>query len=263
MPIGVVPWTLRHQVFTVEQVKNTYEKLHALGFDGIESGLGTGIGLSAAEDLALLKEYSLTPCSVYTDIKDPEKAVETAKQYGVTVLGAPSIPGIMMRRADGFYAYAEELNRLAEPFRGTGIRLQYHNHSQEFRNFPELNGKSGLQILIENTDPELMAFELDVFWASAAGCDPVEWIEKLKGRIPIIHYKDYAVDCASEIVGLGDVPRMFAEVGQGNLNWKAITAAARDAGVEWYNIEQDQTKRPVFESLQISIDYMRDVLHIQ
>lgn len=56
---------------------------------------------------------------------------------------------------------------------------------------------------------------------------------------------------------------MFAEVGQGNLNWKAITAAARDAGVEWYNIEQDQTKRPVFESLQISIDYMRDVLHIQ
>ena len=91
----------------------------------------------------------------------------------------------------------------------------------------------------------------------------MEWIEKLKGRIPIIHYKDYAVDCASEIVGLGDVPRMFAEVGQGNLNWKAITAAARDAGVEWYNIEQDQTKRPVFESLQISIDYMRDVLHIQ
>ena len=56
---------------------------------------------------------------------------------------------------------------------------------------------------------------------------------------------------------------MFAEIGQGNLNWKAITAAAREAGVEWYNIEQDQTKRPVFESLKISIDYMRDVLHIQ
>ena len=75
MPIGVVPWTLRHQVFTVEQVKNTYEKLHALGFDGIESGLGTGVGLSAAEDLALLKEYSLTPCRVYTDLKDPAQAV--------------------------------------------------------------------------------------------------------------------------------------------------------------------------------------------
>ena len=68
---------------------------------------------------------------------------------------------------------------------------------------------------------------------------------------------------ALEEVGLGEVPRMFAEIGQGNLNWKAITAAAREAGVEWYNIEQDQTKRPVFESLKISIDYMRDVLHIQ
>ena len=85
MPIGVVPWTLRHQVFTVEQVKNTYEKLHALGFDGIESGLGTGVGLSAAEDLALLKEYSLTPCSVYTDIKDPEKAVELTPEQQATV----------------------------------------------------------------------------------------------------------------------------------------------------------------------------------
>lgn len=263
MPIGVVPWTLRHQVFTAEQVKNTYKNLQALGFDGVESGLGGSAGLSAEEDLALLAEYGLKPCSVYTDITNPEKAVETAKQYGVTVLGAPAVPGIMMRRAEGFYAYAEELNRLAEPFRGSGIRLQYHNHSQEFRNFPELGGKTGLQILIENTDPELMAFELDVFWASAAGCDPVEWIEKLKGRIPVIHYKDHAIDCTSEEVGLGEVPRMFAEIGQGNLNWKAITAAAREAGVEWYNIEQDQTKRPVFESLKISIDYMRDVLHIQ
>lgn len=263
MPIGVVPWTLRHQLFTAKQVEQAYASLRDLGFDGVESRLGTEAGLSEAEDLALLAAYGLKPCSVYTDVSDPEKAIETARRCGVTVLGAPAIPGNMMRRAEGFQAYAEKLNQLAEPFRGSGIRLQYHNHSQEFRNFPELDGKTGLQILIENTDPELMAFELDVFWASAAGCDPVEWIEKLKGRIPVIHYKDHAIDCTSDATGLGEVPRMFAEIGQGNLNWKAITAAARDAGVEWYNIEQDQTKRPVFESLKISIDYMRNVLHIQ
>lgn len=262
MPIGVVPWTVRHQIFTVEQVKNTYKNLQELGFDGVESGLGKGVGLSAEEDLALMAEYGLRPCSVYTDITDPDKAIAAAKQYGVNVLGINALPDIMMRRADGFYAYAEKMNKLAEPYRGSGIRLQYHNHSQEFRNFPELSGKTGLQILIENTDPELIAFELDVFWASAAGCDPVQWIERLKGRIPIIHYKDYAIDCTSEITGLGDVPRMFAEVGQGNLNWPAITAAAREAGVVWYNIEQDQTKRPVFESLKLSIDYMRNDLHI-
>ncbi len=262
MPIGIVPWTVRHQVFTAEQVKNTYKQLSALGFDGVESGLGKGAGLSTEEDLALLAEYGLKPCSVYTDVSDPEKAIETAKQFGVNVLGAPAIPGIMMRRPDGFYAHAEAINRMAEPFRGTGIRLQYHNHSQEFRNFPELNGKSGFEILVENTDPELVAFELDVFWASAAGCDPVQWIRRLKGRIPVIHYKDLAIDCASETVGLGEVPRMFAEIGQGNLNWQAITEASREAGVEWYNIEQDQSKRPIFESLKISIDYMRNVLHI-
>lgn len=263
MPISVVPWTLRHQLFTVEQVKTAYKNLQALGFDGIESGLGTGVGLTADEDIALMAEYGLHTCSVYCDISKPEEAIATAKKYGVTVLGLPAIPGIMMRRAEGFYAYAEQLNKMAEPFRGSGIRLQYHNHSQEFRNFPEENGKSGLQILIENTDPELICFELDVFWASAAGCDPAEWIRKLKGRIPVVHYKDMAIDCASEVTGLGDVPRMFAEIGQGNLNWVAITEACREAGVEWYSIEQDQTKRPVFESLKLSIDYMRKELSIQ
>ena len=263
MPIGIVPWTLRHQLFTAEQVENTYKKLQELGFDGVESGLGSSAGLSADEDLAMMQKYGLRPCSVYCDISKPEEAIATAKKYGVTTLGIPAIPGIMMRRAEGFYAYAERINKMVEPFRGSGIRLQYHNHSQEFRNFPEENGKTGLQILIENTDPEPVCFELDVFWASAAGCDPAEWIRRLKGRIPIVHYKDMGVDCTSEVTGLGDVPRVFMEVGQGNLNWKEITAACREAGCVWYNIEQDQTKRPIFESIKLSIDYMRNVLDIR
>lgn len=262
MPIGVVPWTLRHETFNLAQVREAYKNLKALGFDGIESPLGKSVGLSVEEDIALLEEFGLTACGLYADVSKPEEAMEAAKRYGVNVLGLPAIPPNMMRRAAGFYAYAEELNRMAEPFRGTGIRLQYHNHSQEFRNFPEENGKTGYAILVENTDPELIAFELDVFWASAAGADPVEWIDRLKGRIPVIHYKDHGIDPTSEIVGLGDVPRQFTEVGQGNINFKAITEASRRAGVEWYNIEQDQTKRPVFESLKLSIDYMRNVLGI-
>ncbi len=226
MPIGVVPWTLRHQVFTAEQVKNTYKNLQALGFDGVESGLGGGAGLSAEEDLALLAEYGLKPCSVYTDIKKSGKSDRNRETVRRDRARCARNSGIMMRRAEGFTpmrrSSTASQSRSAAP-----ASAQYHNHSQEFRNFPELDGKTGLQILIENTDPELMAFELDVFWASAAGCDPVEWIEKLKGRIPVIHYKDHAIDCTSEEVGLGEVPRMFAEIGQGNLNWKAITAAAR------------------------------------
>ena len=102
MPIGIVPWTLRHQLFTAEQVENTYKKLQELGFDGVESGLGSSAGLSADEDLAMMQKYGLRPCSVYCDISKPEEAIATAKKYGVTTLGIPAIPGIMMRRAEGF-----------------------------------------------------------------------------------------------------------------------------------------------------------------
>lgn len=263
MSISVVPWTLRYHVFDKDQVKETYRRLHELGFDGIEAGLGRGAGLTVEEDMALLKENGLQALSVYADAKEPEKAIQAAKEYGVSLMGLPSISGNMMHSPEGFSTYAKQLNQLAEPFRGTGIRLQYHNHSQEFRNFPQLNGKSGMEILLEETDPELICFELDVFWASGAGCDPAQWIEKLKGRIPIVHYKDYAINYQDEVVGLGDIPWQFAEIGQGNLNWQAITKACRDAGVQWYSIEQDRTKRPVFESLKISIDYMRNVLKIQ
>lgn len=263
MPIAVVPWTLRFHTFTPELVKTAYRTLHELGYDGVENGLGRSAGLSAEEDLALLKEHGLQVCSVYADLEKPDAAKALAEKYGVSVLGLPAIPGNMMRSVDGFRAYAQQLNQLVKPFAGTGIRLQYHNHSQEFRNFPELGGKTGFELLIEDTDPDLIAFELDVFWAAAAGCDPAQWVRKLKGRIPVIHYKDLAMNYQEDNTNLGEVPRQFAEVGQGNLNFPAITDATREAGVKWYCVEQDQTKRPVYESLKLSIDYMRSELQIK
>ena len=262
MSIAVVPYTLRHHAFNLEKVKTIYSTLHELGYDGLENGMGRSAGLSPEEDLELIRSNGLRVCGAYGDIKNPEEVIKAARLYGASVVGMPSIPGEMMRSPDGFHAYAEQINAWAKPFKGTGIRLQYHNHSQEFRNFPELDGKSGMDILIEETDPETVAFELDVFWASAAGCDPAQWIHKLTGRIPVVHYKDMAMNCQAENTGLGEVPRQFAEIGQGNLNWPLITEACRAAGVEWYCVEQDQTKRPVFESLKISIDYMRGTLKI-
>ncbi len=264
MSIAVVPWTLRYYVFDKEQVRDTYRKLSDLGFNGVESCMGRSAGLTPEEDLALLKEYGLKVCATYGDVKDTKAVLENAETYGAFLMGLPSIPGIMMHSVEGFRTYAHQLNELVKPYRGTGMHFQYHNHSQEFRNFPELNGKTGMDILLEETDPELIAFELDTFWASAAGCDPAQWVEKLKGRIHVIHYKDMAVNYQDENVNLGEIPWQFSEVGQGNLNFEAITAACRKVGgIQWYNVEQDRTKRPVFESLKLSIDYMRNVLHIQ
>ena len=258
MPIGVQGYTTRYRTYTAAQVEDAYKKLAAMGYDGVESGLGERL-VGAEADVELLKKYGLKVADVYGDLSKPDEVVKRAGIYGVNLVGVPSVPGEMLHSVEGFQVYAEKINELAKPFKGTGIRLQYHNHSQEFRNFPRLNGKSGMAILIEETDPEAVVFELDVYWMSAAGCDPVQWIEKVNGRIPIIHFKDLAVDWKSEATDMGLVNRRYAEIGQGNVNWPPIVDACVKAGVEWYCVEQDRTVLDEFECLKISVDYMRSI----
>jgi len=258
MPIGVQGYTTRYRVYTAELIEEAYKKIAAMGYDGVESGLG-GWELGAEKDIELLNKYGLKVADIYGDVSKPDEVIKRAQMYGVNIVGLPSIPGEMLHSVDGFKAYAQKLNELAKPYKGTGIKLQYHNHSQEFRNFPQLNGKAGMAILIEETDPDMVVFELDVFWMSAAGCDPVQWINKVKGRIPIVHFKDLAFDWKAEDGGMGQVYRRFAEIGQGNVNWPPVAEACVNAGVEWYVVEQDRTVLDEFECLKISIDYMRGI----
>jgi sugar phosphate isomerase/epimerase len=168
----------------------------------------------------------------------------------------------MMLTPDGFKAYAEQLNKLAKPFAEKGYKLSYHNHANEFRNFSALGGKTGFDIIIEETDPSGVCFVLDTFWVTAAGGDPVCWLKKLKGRTDIVHFKDYAIDDRSSDTGIGSIPFRFAEVGQGNINWQAVTEVCREIGIKWYCIEQDFTRGDAFDSLKISMDYMRNTLKI-
>ena len=258
MPIAVCGYTVRYHGFNKEQVESTYKKIAEMGYDGPEGSLGRRY-MSVEEDLALLNKYGLKVCDAYGDLTKPDEAMENASKYGVKVFGIGAIPGEMMISADGFKAYADRMNELAKPFEGTGFRLQYHNHSQEFRNFPELNGKTGYALLIENTNPDVIAFQLDTHWTAAAGADPAAWIRKLKGRIPIVHFKDYAIDNYSYDVGLGNVIKRFAEIGQGNINWTAVKEACEFAGVEWYSVEQDRSYMNEFDSLKISIDFMKSI----
>ena len=260
MQIVVCTYTLRFHTFTKEQVIETYKKVNAMGYDGLEGPIGFR-HMSVEEDLELLAKYNLKVSDTGGDLKNPDEVITRANQYGVKIVGIPAIPGNMMMSVDGFKAYAEEMNAMIKPYAGSGLKFQYHNHAQEFRNFPELNGKTGFDILVEETDPDSIMFQLDTHWATAGGADPANIIRsKLKNRIPIVHFKDYAIDYKNSDVNLGFVPRRFAEIGRGNLNWPNILEACKEAGTEWYSVEQDQTPVDDFESLKISIDYMRSTL---
>ena len=100
-------------------------------------------------------------------------------------------------------------------------------------------------MLYEQADPNMLKAELDVYWVQAGGADPAFWIAKCAGREPLLHLKDMTMGPGRE--------QRYAEVGEGNLNWLAILAAAKEGGVEWYLVEQDLCyDRDPFESLAIS-----------
>ena len=143
---------------------------------------------------------------------------------------------------EGYQAFAKRLLRLGK-LADHGLQFIYHNHHFEFIKF---DGVLGMDILLEESDPEAFDFEIDTFWVQVGGCNPVDWINKVKGRMQVGHLKDIAIDQNWKAV--------MAEVGEGNLNWQDIIDACIKNNVEWVAVEQDICQRDPFESLEISLN---------
>jgi len=172
--------------------------------------------------------------------------VEKLRTLGCTftALGSPGAENVTAERFPGLIA---ELEAWGRRFADAGIRFGYHNHAFEFERFA---GRLALELLVEGTDARHVAAELDTYWVQYGGGDPVAWIRRVKGRMPAIHLKDYAVT--------SNVPH-FAEVGHGNLDMQRILDACRETGVEWYIVEQDESLpsgRDIFESVALSYEYL-------
>jgi len=154
------------------------------------------------------------------------------------------LPEPRRKDAAGWKAAAVVLNEAGGKCSERGVQLAYHHHHFEFQKF---DGVLGLQILWQNTEPDLVKAELDTFWLRYAGIDPAKYINHLGARTSLIHLKDLQP---------GQQTR-FGELGTGILDFPAILSAAERAGVRWGIVEQDTTyERPPLESLKISYDYL-------
>lgn len=154
--------------------------------------------------------------------------------------------------ADKYRVTAEKLNRAGEQCRAAGIQLCYHNHAFEFADF---DGRTAYDILIEELDPGLVPFELDVFWASLAGVDPVALMRRLDGRIHLLHLKDKKAD-VPVIKTDGPVPEdAYQELGTGVLDMAAIVELAPEIGVKRCFVEQDLSPAPL-DSVRESYTYL-------
>jgi sugar phosphate isomerase/epimerase len=165
------------------------------------------------------------------------------------------LAAVIKRVADSMTAeewkrLASRLNALGRTFQRNGLTLGYHNHNVEFA---PRGVTTGWDILVSETDPELVVFELDAGWASAAGLDPVEVFRKSPGRFRLMHVKDLK----------GATPQNFVmqmeptEIGSGRLDWGRVLTAARDAGVREYFVEQEPPfERDRLDAARISFEFL-------
>lgn len=155
---------------------------------------------------------------------------------------------------DDWMRNAEFLNRRGAQLRRVGLRLAYHNHNNELRPLGEES--DGLQLLIEQTDPAAVDFELDLGWVAAAGRDPVSLLAKYKGRFRSVHLKDVARGSRPDFA-LHHIP---AELGEGALDWEKLLRACRATGVRDYFVEREEPfALPPLETLARSLAYLRQV----
>jgi sugar phosphate isomerase/epimerase len=231
----------------------TIEKIRSVGFKALEL---SSVGPLPPQELArVLGGEGLVCSSTHEDaeelLTEPGAVVERLKVLGCSSTVYPFPRDQNLTTLEGVRRLCKALNRTGKLMKKEGVTFSYHHHAIEFH---IINGKTILEWILAETDPEAVQVQLDTYWVQAGGGDPAEWLARLKGRVSLVHVKDYGVDSRGKPV--------FEEIGQGNLGWKRILDAARKAGCRWYIVEQDSDwdNGDPFQSLKVSLGYLRRAL---
>jgi sugar phosphate isomerase/epimerase len=244
LKIAAQLYTLREFLKTEADIATTLQTVKDIGYNAVQN---SGLGPISPEKLKEIADrVGIEICAThipFSDMADKfDEVVATHKLWNCKYAGIGSLPKEYNTNGEGYAQFAKIASEVARKLKAVGLQFVYHNHAFEFKKF---DGKSGMDILFEQSDPNAFGFELDVHWVQAGGGDPIEWIHKVKGRMQVVHLKDYTIASGSE--------RIFAEVGEGNMNFKGILQACEETGVEWGAVEQDNCYgRDPFESLAIS-----------
>ena len=240
-------YTVREFLKTPADIAKTLKKIRAIGYEAVQaSGLGP---IEPKELRAITDGEGLKICATHSAHErmrdETEVVIGEHNILGCDHMAVGSMPLEFGGSAEGFTRFAKELDEIGRRIVAAGKTFSYHNHDFEFERF---NGRLGLDIIFSETDKGHVFSELDTYWVAHGGGSPVQWIEKLAGRLRLLHLKD-AIRLDGKLT--------YAEVGEGNLDWPGILKAAAKAGVEWYIVEQDTCRRDPFESLKISLENLR------
>ncbi|MBS4208103.1 sugar phosphate isomerase/epimerase [Bacillus sp. FJAT-50079] len=243
--IAVQMYTLRKEM--KQDFQGTLKEIAKLGFDGVElAGYGglTAIGLrDTLHDLGLKVAANHVPLA---DLENKlDEVIEYQKILGNSHIVCPILPEDRQFEED-YEELIKTLNDVGEKCAQAGITLSYHNH--DFELVPLKDGRKPLSRILDETNPEWVKAEFDVYWLTKAGEDPVEWLKAYEGRTPLIHLKDMTTD--------GE--QFFAELGAGGVDLQRIFAQLEKSQVEWWIIEQDQCRQSPFKSVAKSLQYLKN-----
>jgi sugar phosphate isomerase/epimerase len=255
LPIGLELYTVRNEC--EKDLEGTLRKVAEVGYKEVE--MYSFYNRKASDVRSLLNSTGLACPSAHYETpalrSALDKEIEFAKELGLGYMVCAFLHPEERKSLDDYNRLADLFNEVGGKCQKAGIRFAYHNHNFEFKTF---NGVVAYDELLRRTDPKLVQLELDCYWITRAGKDPLDYFRQYPGRFPLLHIKDRKPGY-SPATEMDEGPGPFTEVGRGSINWRRIFSGARQGGAKHYYVEQDFCDRPPLESIKISYDYLKDL----
>jgi sugar phosphate isomerase/epimerase len=229
------------QLYTVRDVlpkdpKGILKQIAAMGYkqiEGYEGDQGIFWGMKNTEFKKYMDELGMQFISTHCNIdKDFERKADEAAEIGMKYLICPSLPAENKMTADDYKKAASTFNQKGEICKSRGLRFAYHNHDQAFVQRP--TAFIAEEVLLKNTDPSLVDFEMDIYWVVTGGQDPINWIKNYPNRFTLCHIKD-----RKKNIPLSE-REASVDVGTGSIDFPKILHVAKKYGMKYYIVEQEK-----------------------
>jgi sugar phosphate isomerase/epimerase len=235
--VGLQLYTVRDKM--KEDFEATLARVAEIGYKEVE--FAGYFNHSPADVKAILDRHGLSAPSTHVAFESDDQwkaALDAAKTIGHEYIVMPWIPAERRKTLDDWKNFAQVFNHAGQAASAAGIQFAYHNHDFEF---PKLEGQVPYDVLLQSTDPKLVQLEIDLYWITKAGQDPLAYFARWPGRVPLVHVKD----------SLGPPEHKMVDVGQGKIDWKRIFAKKDQAGIKHAFVEHDQPPQP-FDDIAVS-----------
>jgi sugar phosphate isomerase/epimerase len=227
------------------------KKIRATGFTQVEL-YPIAYTHHASELKKMVEDAGLGHDSGHFDYDSIPDRIGYAKELGLKYMVCSILPENHWGTPGGFKSAAYNLNQWGRLVRNADMQLVFHNHNYEFKQVSD--GETGFDVLMKNTDSDLVKLELDLYWLVQGGQDPAAMMKKYKNRLVMIHLKDRVAN--SPVNYSPHDEQHIVELGKGSIDWKPLISQARAQGVKLALLDQDETTLPVFESMKMNFDYL-------